>query len=88
MSIWHLPNARQASFERRLRWCDLISLSALPGALALLAFPVCAARGPDTINNEFAYCLIVNTLWFPLVVEVTWKMQARLRTTRPRRDSV
>lgn len=79
MSALHLPRARQASLDRRLRWCDLISLTALPGALVSLAFPLYAARWPVTIDNEFAFCLVTGALWPLVVIELAWRRWVRLR---------
>lgn len=79
MSARHLRRARQASLDRRLRWCDLISLSALPGALVSLAFPIYAARWPESVDNAFAFCLVVGALWPLLVAELVWRRQVRMR---------
>lgn len=79
MSAWHLRRARQASLDRRLRWCDMISLSALPGALASLALPIYAARWQEVVDNAFALCLVVGALWPLLVTELVWRRQVRMR---------
>lgn len=79
MSARHLHRARQASLDRRLRWCDLISLSSLPGALVSLAFPIYSARWPESVDDALSYCLAVNALWPLLVVELVWRRQVRMR---------
>ena len=79
MSARHLRRARQASLDRRLRWCDLISLSSLPGALVALAFPIYAARWPEILDGALSYCLAVNVLWPLFVAELVWRRQVRLR---------
>lgn len=54
-------------------------LSALPGALVSLAFPIYAARWPETVDNAFARCLVVGALWPLFVAELVFWRQMRMR---------